>query len=122
MPYILLVDDEQNIRVTLSAILRMHGHEVAVADNGDAALELAQEREPEILVSDVFMPGGLNGIHLAILIKTQYPHCKILLISGHAAAVDLAREANQRGHSFEIMAKPMVVPEFISKLDQLQTA
>jgi DNA-binding NtrC family response regulator len=122
MPYILLVDDEQNIRVTLSAILRMHGHEVAVADNGDAALELAQEREPEILVSDVFMPGGLNGIHLAILIKTQYPHCKILLISGHAAAVDLAKEAKQRGHSFEIMAKPMVVPEFISKLDQLQTA
>jgi DNA-binding NtrC family response regulator len=121
MPYVLLVDDEQNIRVTLSAILRMHGHEVAVADDGDTALEMAQQREPEILVSDVFMPGGLNGIHLAILIKTQYPDCKVLLVSGHAAAMDLAKEAEQRGHAFEVMAKPMRIPEFLSKLEELQT-
>ena len=122
MPYVLLVDDEQNIRLTLSAILRMHGHEVAVAEDGDAALEMAQQREPEILVSDVFMPGGLNGIHLAILIKAQFPQCKILLVSGHAAAMDLNREARDRGHTFEIMAKPMVIPEFLSKIEQLQAA
>jgi DNA-binding NtrC family response regulator len=122
MPYVLLVDDEQNITLTLSAILRMHGHEVAIANDGDSALAMAQQREPEILVSDVFMPGGLDGIHLAILIRAQYPDCKILLVSGHAAAVDLAREAEQRGHTFEIMAKPMAIPEFLSKLERLQAA
>jgi DNA-binding NtrC family response regulator len=120
--YVLLVDDEKNITVTLSAILRMHGHEVAVANDGDTALEMAHEREPEILVSDVFMPGGLNGIHLAILVKTQYPACKVLLVSGHAAALDLAKEAEQRGHTFEVMAKPMRIPDFLAKLDRLQAA
>ena len=60
---------------------------------------------PAIVLSDVIMP-GLNGIENGIKIREIVPTCKIILFSGQAATVDLLEKARERGHRFDILAKP----------------
>ncbi len=60
--------------------------------------------------------GGMSGIEAAILISEALPECKVLLFSGNAATADLLHHALQKGHNFELLAKP-VHPQVI--LDRL---
>ena len=53
---------------------------------------------------------GLSGIDLAIQLKAQYPKCKILLLSGEAATLDLLRDARSQGHNFQLLQKPVPRP------------
>jgi len=67
---ILVADDEANIRRILQTRLRVQGHEVAVAENGDQALELFRGFAPDLVVLDVMMP-GLDGFMVTERIRAQ---------------------------------------------------
>src|ERR1700733_13668103 len=71
-PVVLIVDDERVIADTLSAILSRSGFSTMTAYDGPGALKLARERKPDLLISDVMMP-GMTGIELAITIKQTIP-------------------------------------------------
>ena len=58
---------------------------------------------------------GLNGIEIAIQIRTIAPNCKIVFFSGKAATVDLLDTAHKLGHHFQIIAKP-IKPEVLLSL------
>ena len=102
---VLVVDDESTIRDTLVEILNGGGFEAVGASSGDAALEILPRFSPDVVVSDVVMPGK-NGVEAAIRIRELLPLCRVILISGQAATGDLLREARDAGHEFEILAKP----------------
>src|ERR1700739_3018706 len=108
---ILIVDDEATIADTLALILQMQHYEVRVAYASESAIELLAEWRPALAIVDVMLP-GMNGIDLAIVIKANYPVCRVLLFSGHANTATLLEEAGKKGHQFEIMAKP-VYPELM---------
>src|ERR1700747_2739947 len=91
-PVVLIVDDERVIADTLSIILSKSGFTTMTAYDGATALNLANESSPDLLISDVVMP-GMTGIDLAITMKYSFPECKVLLFSGQAATVDLLEEA-----------------------------
>jgi CheY-like chemotaxis protein len=61
------------------------------------------------------MPGP-NGVEVAIQIRQFLPECRILLFSGQTATVDLLRDARERGHDFEIVAKPIKPQSLLSLL------
>jgi CheY-like chemotaxis protein len=103
---ILVVDDELTIADTLVEILNGEGFETIAASTGDSALTSAQAFGPDIVISDVVMP-GLNGVELGIKIRQALPKCRVILFSGQTATSDLLREARKRGHEFEIVAKPV---------------
>ena len=103
---IIVVDDETRIANTLVEILKGEGFEAACASTGEAAIELAQTFKPDVVLSDVIIP-GLNGIEAAIRIGELLPKCRIILFSGQAATLDLLKDARKRGHDFEILAKPI---------------
>ena len=87
-PVAFVVDDEEVIASTLAAILKISGFaSMAFADPWEA-LRTAESQPPSLVISDVIMP-GMNGIDLAIRIKSKCPNCKILLFSGQAATADL---------------------------------
>ena len=99
-----VVDDEPNIAATLTAILSQSGfHAIGFTDSNNA-LASAQFQAPELLITDVFLP-GMNGIELAIRFKSEFPGCKILLISGHGATSDLLESAAKQEHRFDCLAK-----------------
>src|SRR5690349_4402318 len=104
---VFVVDDESLIADTLAEILNDSGDFDAIAlHGGESALELAQTTPPDILITDLVMP-GINGIELARSIYSQYPKTRIVLLSGQAQARDLVKEANHEGHPFELWAKPI---------------
>ena len=103
---VLVADDEHVIANTISIILNQSGFEATAAYSGDEVVEIANTFWPDILLTDVVMP-GMNGIEAAILVRDILPSCRIVLLSGQAVAADLLDEARERGHEFEILAKPL---------------
>jgi DNA-binding response OmpR family regulator len=105
-PRILVVDDECVIADTLAKVLTLSGYAAIAAYDADGALEIALHSPPELLITDVVLP-GMNGIELAITIKRIFPECKILLFSGQASTVDLMAAADREGHRFTLLSKPV---------------
>jgi DNA-binding NtrC family response regulator len=103
---VIVVDDEARIASTLVEILKGEGFDALSASTGDGAIELARTFQPDIVLSDVIIP-GLNGVELGIRMNELFPKCHVILFSGQAATIDLLKEARQRGHEFEILAKPI---------------
>jgi CheY-like chemotaxis protein len=112
---VLVVDDERCIADTLAAILRNSGYEAIASYDAQSALLQCESANPDLVISDVFMP-GMNGIEMAILLRERHPDCKILLFSGVAASVDLLEEAREQGHDFELIEKPIHPAELLVKL------
>lgn len=112
---VLVVDDERCIADTLAAILRNAGYVAAVAYDGESALQTCESLKPDLVISDVVMP-GIDGIEMAIRIRQGYPDCKILLFSGVAGSADLLEDARQRGYDFELIGKPIHPAELLAKV------
>lgn len=112
---VLVVDDERILADTLAAILGRHGYDCRIAYTGDAAVELCPAFRPNVLLSDIFMP-GLDGIEAAIRIREILPACRVLLISGQAETSDLLQHARQRGYFFELLAKPIHPADLLAHL------
>jgi CheY-like chemotaxis protein len=58
----------------------------------------------------------MNGIEAAIITRTKLPKCKILLLSGQVATMDLLETARAQGHEFEILAKPVHPADLLEKI------
>jgi CheY-like chemotaxis protein len=119
-PVVLVVDDERVIADTLSIILRKSGFSTLTAYDGSSALQLAIERRPDLLISDVMMP-GMTGIELAISLTQSVPECKILLFSGQAATVDLLETARAAGHNFTTLTKPVHPTDMLRRISECLT-
>jgi len=110
-PKIVVVDDESTIADTLVEILNVEGFDAVSASTGEDAIALAQKIRPDIVLSDVVIP-GLDGVETGIRIRSLFPECRIILFSGQAATLDLLKAARERGHHFEILVKP-IKPELL---------
>ena len=86
VPTILVVEDEVFVRMTLADQLRGAGYRVLEACNADEALDLLRDRSQAVrlLLSDIRMPGTLDGVGLALAVRFQYPDIKIILTSGQS--------------------------------------
>lgn len=85
---VLVVDDEPLIRLSLSDALEGEGFKVVEAESASKALRtLAEVPDIAVMISDVKMP-GMDGLELARLAAEQSPELKIIVISGHASALD----------------------------------
>jgi CheY-like chemotaxis protein len=122
---ILLVDDEKAILDSLAEILQSAGYEVRSASSGPEALDKTAQFCPNVLLTDVLMP-GLNGFELALLVKQKCPDCRLLLFSGQAATAMLAQTFaptfTALGHRFELLPKPLHPEALLLKLEQSLTA
>lgn len=106
-PVVLVVDDEEMIADTLGIILSRHGFAPMVAYDAETALEIASDIPPEVLLSDIVMP-GMSGVALAIEMTRRVPDCKILLFSGQSAKMeDMLAEARDQGYDFTALTKPI---------------
>jgi len=112
-PRVLVVDDEAVIADTIAKILSLRGYAATAAYDGDGALESALLAPPNLLLSDVILP-GISGIELAQTITRVYPDCKILLFSGQASTVDLMASAERAGHRFTLLSKPLPPEELLN--------
>jgi len=82
---VLIVEDEILVRMLLSEALRQEGYAVIEAANADEAfLVLHASPDPDVLVTDVRMPGTVDGFELAAYVRRTRPELKVIITSGHA--------------------------------------
>jgi CheY-like chemotaxis protein len=81
---VILVDDDDDVRETTARILRDAGFEVVEASNAYEGLAAMALGTPAVLVTDVVMPGGMNGLDLADVARRDFPDVGVVLLSAYA--------------------------------------
>jgi len=103
METILIVDDEKNYLLVLSAVLEDEGYEVLTALSGQEALEIHKTSDLDLILTDMKMP-GMSGIELLESIKSINPDLPVIMMTAHGT-VDKAVEAMQKG-AYSYILKP----------------
>ncbi|MEI2720445.1 MAG: sigma-54 dependent transcriptional regulator [Gemmatimonadales bacterium] len=102
---VLIIDDETNIRRMVGALLKSEGFEVADAPNGNAGLLALPEVKPDLILLDLMMPPGPDGLATLEQIRTTDADIPVIMMSGKAQLADAVR-AVQMG-AFQFLEKPL---------------
>ncbi len=113
MRRVLVVDDEENIRLVLKTLLKRHGYEVEVAESGEAALALVDSFGPDVILTDVRMP-KMNGLDLLATLKAKQNPATVIVMSAYGS-IDLALEAMKAG-AYDYVGKPFKPDEIVLAL------
>ena len=114
---LLLVDDEEDIREVLRLPLEDLGYEVLTADNAETALSLFRAEGPDIVLTDIKMP-GMDGIELLQEIKREKPDTEVIMITGHGD-MDLAIKS-LKYEATDFVIKPIHVDTLEIALDRAE--
>ena len=112
MAMILIIDDEETIRVLLRSALQAEGYEVAEAVNGRQGLERYRDRPADLVITDILMP-ELNGLDMLLELTREFLHAKVIAISGAAEEKNLLDVAKLLG-ARQTFQKPFSVPQLLS--------
>ena len=114
---ILLTDDDETIRKTVGQYLAARGHSLKIASDGAQALTLVEESTPDLVISDIQMP-GMDGIDLLKAIRERFPDLPVILMTGYATA-DTAIEA-LRNKAHDYLKKPIQLDEIQACLERAE--
>src|ERR1051325_7190918 len=117
-PLLMVLDDDNAVRQTWTIIFRQQGYEVVPVERGEAAIEAARDRAPDLLLADIRLP-DMSGIEAAQRIHEIAPACHILLISGDSDSSEVLDEARAQGISFEVLPKPISPADLIRRIGQI---
>ncbi len=105
MTRVLIVDDEGNLRRMLRAVLEAEGYEVTEADGGEAAVGACDAVEPHVVLLDLVMPPGPDGLAVLERIMARHDDVGVIMMSGKATLADAVR-ATRLG-AFQFLEKPL---------------
>lgn len=112
---ILIVDDEENARTALAELLREEGYRVDTAADGIKALSKIEELAPDLLVTDLKMP-GLGGLELLAKARERDPDCSVIVMTAFADVCVLA-QATSLGAA-DCLTKPVNVEELMRVMER----
>lgn len=119
MAKILVLDDEPSILLMMKKMLEKEGHEVAVALNGIEGMELYEQNKPDMVITDILMPGK-EGLETIIELRKKNPELKIIAISGGGR---ISPEGYLPGAKLlganAVFQKPLVSNEFTAAVAKL---
>lgn len=125
---ILLVEDNPEVAAGTEALLAIMGHQTHWIDNADAAYEYLLEtsaaagrgkaddtdRPFDLVLSDIHMPGKMNGIDFAMQLRTRYPVMPVILVTGYASELERAKLAD-----IQVISKPFDVEVLESLIEEM---
>jgi DNA-binding response OmpR family regulator len=112
---VLLVDDEEELVVTLAARLSLRDFEADWALRGEDALRLAAETQYDLAVLDMKMP-KMNGLQLKAELEKLYPRMHFIFLTGHGSEEDFEAGASQAGEGYYLI-KPVNIQELVAKIN-----
>jgi len=115
---ILVVDDEPAVRLLIAELLEDLGYIVLQAERGADALAILQSKAAiDLLITDVGLPGGMNGRQVADAARDVRPDLKILFVTGYAENAALAHDTLEPG--MHVLPKPFAIAELIGRVTEL---
>ena len=110
---VLVVDDEQGVRTTLSAVLRDEGFEIETAASGEEALAILEERSFHAILLDVWLPGR-DGLDTLRQLRRNGVDAAVVMISGHGSIETAVRATRMGAHDF--VEKPLSLEKILLTL------
>ena len=102
---VLVIDDEPTIRMLVAEVLAESGYAVIEAPDGPAGLRVLESNARiDLLITDVGLPGGINGRHVADAAREHRPDLKVLFITGYAENAVIGRA--RLDHGMFVLTKP----------------
>jgi two-component system, OmpR family, response regulator len=114
---ILVVDDDPVIRRLLQQRLKKENYNVLVAADGYKAESILHEKQIDVVLTDLMMPGDIGGIEVLEIAKKINSHTDVILITAHSS-IDTAVEAMKKGAS-DYLEKPINFDELFLKIDKI---
>lgn len=114
-PSILVVDDDDPVRVMLARLLRTQGYAVSQAASAEKARESLDANRPDLVITDIVMPGE-SGIELRRTIAGRWPDLPVILISGYSAEGPAEFAARTPNTTF--VQKPFAADHFLTLVEQ----
>ncbi|RMO19644.1 Sensory box histidine kinase/response regulator [Pseudomonas savastanoi pv. phaseolicola] len=115
---ILVVDDEPAVRQLIAELLEDLGYTILQAERGADALTILQSKAAiDLLITDVGLPGGMNGRQVADAARDVRPDLKILFVTGYAENAALAHDTLEPG--MHVLPKPFAIAELIGRVTEL---
>ena len=111
---ILVVDDEVDFLETLVKRLQKRNIDTIGVTSGEKALEKLEERRFDVILLDIKMPGGMDGIETLREIKRKQPLAEVILLTGHGS-VETSIEGMKLG-AFDYLLKPIKLEDLLTKL------
>ena len=118
MRRILIADDEQNIVISLEFLMKREGYDVAVATDGEAALQAFAERTPDLVVLDVMLP-KLNGFEVCRRLRAHpaWRETKVLMLTARGRDAEIAKGMEVGADIY--MTKPFSTKDLVAQVKQL---
>ncbi len=111
---ILIVDDEEDFVETLVSRLKKRDVDAIGVRSGEEAIEYIKKKEFHVVIMDIKMPGGIDGIEAMRLIKKEHPQTEIILLTGHAS-IETSIEGMKFG-AFDYILKPVKLEDLLKKI------
>ncbi len=111
---ILVVDDEENVRLSLEGVLQDEGYEVHSCASGEECLELLERRSFDLILLDVWLPGK-DGLEVLRQIRQQRPRQYVVMISGHGT-IETAVRSTKQG-AFDFVEKPLTTEKVVLAIE-----
>ena len=106
-----IVDDDRSIRWVLEKALQQEGLTTVSFENADSVMQRLSRQQPDVIISDIRMPGS-SGLDLLAKLREQYPRLPVIIMTAHS---DLdSAVASDQGGAFEYLPKPFDVDEAVS--------
>ncbi len=115
MAHVLIVDDESNVRKVLSTLLEQGGHRTSPAKDADQALDLVRAQDPDLVLTDLQMP-GMSGMELLASVRADFPEIPVVMLTAHGS-IEAAVEAMKLG-AFDFLTKPFDRDQVLEVIDK----
>lgn len=114
-PRLLIVDDEEGIRISLRGILEDEGYAVLEADSAEAGLALLEREIPDLVFLDIWLP-GMDGLVMLEKLRERHPALPVLMISGHGTIETAVNAIKKGAHDF--IEKPLSLEKVIIAVER----
>jgi len=119
MKKILIVDDRLEVRELVEVTLRVKDYRILQASSGEEALEMVQSEKPDLILMDIMMPGGMDGLEATRTLKNDpsTKDCTIIILTAKGQKTD--REKGLEAGADDYFVKPFSPLDLIKKVEEV---
>ena len=111
---LLIVDDEIDFREKLEKRFRRRGYDIESAENCDKALQILENKKFDVIIMDISMPGGIDGMECTKRVKKKWPKTEVIILTGHASVA--TGIAGMQTGAFDYLMKPVEFDILVEKI------
>ena len=119
MKKILIVDDRLEVRELVEVTLRVKDYQILQAPSGEAAIEMVKTEKPDLILMDIMMPGGMDGLEATRIIKNdpETKDCSVIMLTAKGQKID--REKGLEAGADDYFVKPFSPLDLIKKVEEV---